>query len=119
MDAIAVEMATGWRLPGRRLAGAAMAALALAAPLAGLGSARPVQVPLQQVIVRAVPGANASVERAVKQLGGSIERRLGIINGFSAKVPANHVAWLAHNAQVSEVTPDASGHLLSDGSSGS
>ncbi len=94
------------------MVGAAMAALTLAAPLAGLGRPNTPAGPMASVIVRAVPGAEASVERAVGKLGGRIGRQLGIINGFTAKVPAHRVPSLTRNAGVAEVTPDGKGHLL-------
>jgi subtilisin family serine protease len=45
--------------------------------------------PRAQVIVMAAPGATASIERAVEHVGGVVERRLSIIGGFSAAVPAD------------------------------
>src|ERR687898_1724628 len=45
--------------------------------------------PHAQVIVMAAPGATASIERAVEQVGGVVEQRLSIIGGFSAAVPTD------------------------------
>ena len=45
--------------------------------------------PRAQVIVMAEPGAAASIESAVEHVGGVVERRLSIIGGFSAAVPAD------------------------------
>src|SRR5512132_3708960 len=50
--------------------------------------------PRAQVIVMAAPGATASIERAVEHGGGVVERRLSIIGGFSAAVPADELLTL-------------------------
>src|SRR3954468_5218713 len=115
MDAIALE--GGWSArprPGLRMVGAAVAALTLAAPLAGLGRSSAPTGPMETVIVRAVPGAEASVQRAVEKLGGTVGQHLSIINGFTAKVPGNHVPWLSQEADVAEVTADVKGHLMGE-----
>src|SRR5438552_13439857 len=95
-----------------RMVAAGLTALLLAAPLAGLGKTK-TSVPDASVIVRAVPGATAAVERLVTKAGGTIGRRIGVINGFSATVPADKVAGLKAQPGVSEVTANAKGHFLS------
>src|SRR4029453_1703498 len=52
-------------------------------------AAAPGSAPRAQVIVMAAPGATASIESAVEHVGGVVERRLSIIGGFSAAVPAD------------------------------
>src|SRR5437868_6720820 len=116
MDAIAAGVKRDRWLSARRLAGAAVAGavLAVAAPLGGVGQSASSKGPLQSVIVRAVPGAEAAAEKAVVRVGGTVQQQLGVINGFTAKVPANRVPWLSMTGAVAEATPDASGHFLSD-----
>ena len=58
------------------------------------------------MIVMAVPGQRASAERAAIAVGGRVVRRLGIIDGFLADIPANTVAALAAAPGVGSVTPD-------------
>jgi serine protease AprX len=45
--------------------------------------------PAASVVVRAKPGSLTRVLRDVRVLGGTVDRQLRIINGFSAKVPAS------------------------------
>src|SRR3954469_17660617 len=56
------------------------------------------------VIVRAAPGKERSVERAALRLHGRLTLRLGIIHGFSAKLPASAVAELRSMQGVVSVT---------------
>jgi serine protease AprX len=65
------------------------------------------------VIVRARPGHAASVERGLNQLGGRVQFRLGIINGFSATLPKRNVSALRHFGTVLSVTPNAVMHPFS------
>jgi serine protease AprX len=59
------------------------------------------------VVVRAKPGAAASVETQTRLLGGTIGRKLPIIGGFSALVPQAAVAKLRLAPGVVTVTRDA------------
>jgi subtilisin family serine protease len=56
------------------------------------------------VIVRHDAGTGAETEALVRRLGGRVERRLGIIGGLSATVPAGAVAWLRASRLVHSVT---------------
>ncbi len=90
---------------------AAVTAL-LAAPVA---VARPVAAPALpavdvspvSVIVRETVTAGRAPEAAVRAFGGTIDRRLGLIQGFSATVPADAVPALHRSAGVRSVTTDA------------
>jgi Subtilase family len=56
------------------------------------------------VIVRHDGGAGAGTEALVRRLGGMVGRRLGIIDGFAATVPASAVARLRAGQGVRSVT---------------
>jgi serine protease AprX len=95
-------------LGGRRvrlLAAAVLATVVLAMLPAVTGGApstaggRPVSV-----IVQAEPGAIAAAARQVERLGGQVGRQLGIINGFTARLPADQVGRLTQSSEVSSVT---------------
>ncbi|WP_448613726.1 S8 family serine peptidase [Modestobacter sp. URMC 112] len=62
------------------------------------------QVP---VVVREATGTGAAPERAVAAFGGTVVRQLDIINGFSARVPADRLEALRAVRGVDEVTEDA------------
>src|SRR5262245_31343367 len=84
---------------GRRAGLPAALSLALAGSLAATAAAAapapaPVLGPTVSVIVRQAPHAGPAPERAVARLGGRVERRLAIIDGFSARLPAGAVARL-------------------------
>jgi serine protease AprX len=66
------------------------------------------------VIVRAQPGAAASVEASVTRLGGSVGLRLPIVNGFSARLPEAAVGRLRQQPSVVSVSRNAPVHPLSD-----
>jgi hypothetical protein len=89
--------------------------LLASAPTGVSAAASPPDVPLTDevsralvdVIVREQPGAGNIPERAIEAAGGSVERRLSIIDGFSATVPENEVAGLRAAPGVFSVTTDA------------
>jgi serine protease AprX len=56
------------------------------------------------VIVQARPGSEAAVAKAVRALGGRVDKALPIVNGFSARVPAGAVALLKGRADVRAVS---------------
>ncbi len=58
------------------------------------------------VVVRATAGHLDDAEGAVRAAGGTVERELGIINGFSADVPADAIATIAASSAVFTVTED-------------
>src|SRR2546421_273846 len=76
----------------RQAAGAAVGAALPAPALAGVGT-NP-RAPLTSVIVKDVPGLAGQAEHAVTSLGGTVGRRLGLIDGFPAKMPADRVVQL-------------------------
>ncbi|MEY2459883.1 MAG: serine protease AprX [Acidimicrobiaceae bacterium] len=58
------------------------------------------------VIVRMLPGVNADPDKVLDEVDGRVDRRLTIINGFSAFVSPDKVAALRATAGVLEVTDD-------------
>jgi serine protease AprX len=58
------------------------------------------------VIVRTAPGAGHQVEQLVERLGGVVGRRLAIIDGFAATLPASALTRLQAAPQVASVTPN-------------
>ena len=89
----------------RRLAVAVLAVVVLAvvAPVAGAASSAAGGQPVG-VIVQAEPGAVAAAARQIQDLGGRVGRQLGVINGFTALVPAGQVGRLQRSPVVSSVT---------------
>lgn len=65
------------------------------------------------VIVRELPGAGNAPERAVRAVGGEVQLRLGIIEGFSARVPRSSVHDLRAVPGVLTVTPNYRVRLMS------
>src|SRR4051794_10773837 len=99
-----------------RTAAAALGA-AMLAPLAG-GLAPPgtaARAPtseMMSVIVQRAAGVSGAAERAVTRAGGTIGQQIGIIDGFTAKVPANVVSTLQHAKGISWVSPNGKVQLL-------
>ena len=58
----------------------------------------------QSMIVRAVPGGELAARRAVLEAGGTVGRRLAIVNGFVARVPRSRVGELRAHPLVVSVT---------------
>jgi serine protease AprX len=71
---------------------------------AGKPAVRPAGTSWDSVIVRATPGHESSAEHAVRRLGGHVQLRLAIIDGFSAQLPASAVAKLRGVPGVVSVT---------------
>src|SRR6185295_10118241 len=84
-----------------------------AAVLPAQASASPAGPPVD-VIVRQVAGAGQLAESAVEELGGHVGRHLGIIDGFSARVPSDRLPELSATPGVLSVTRDASLRLQAD-----
>ncbi|HET7308871.1 MAG TPA: S8 family serine peptidase, partial [Actinomycetota bacterium] len=63
--------------------------------------------PRAQIIVMTAPGATASIESAVEHVGGVVEQRLSIIDGFSAAVPTEVLPTLGGLPGVVSVTADS------------
>jgi serine protease AprX len=59
------------------------------------------------VIVRARPGRERRAEAAIMRLGGTVQLRLPLVHGFSARVPQSAVAQLRRMPGVVSVTADA------------
>ena len=91
----------------RRLGVVAGALLAVGAALglAGREAAPPELVP---VVVSAHAGADRGAQRLVEDRGGTVGRRLEIVNGFAARVPRGEVGELAGSPPIRSVTPDSS-----------
>jgi serine protease AprX len=86
---------------------ALLTALVLAALPAGPGVGRGgLDARRVPVIVRTTPDAGSRVEALVGRLGGVVGRRLDIINGFAATVPAPALARLQDAPGVVSVTPN-------------
>ncbi len=65
------------------------------------------QASRQSVIVLAGPGSVREAESAVRRAGGIVRTELGIVNGFSASVPASSLRNLRAERSVVSITPDA------------
>ena len=96
---------------------AALLAVAVAsASLAAVPAAPRAPSGSTAVIVRGEAGALAQLERSTVLVGGTVVRELGIINGFSAKIPTARLSEFTSLPGVLTVTPDAMGtfHSLYD-----
>jgi subtilisin family serine protease len=102
----------GWTEGGRRrrLAIGILTATVLLSILPVSSAAR--REPMIGVIVRAVPGQAQNVARSIQRTGGAIGRKLGLIEGFEARVPASEVARIGSQRAVVSVTPNARVHML-------
>ena len=69
------------------------------------------------VIVRELPGARAAAEQAVTAAGGTIGRRLDIINGFAAEIPAQAVPSLERSPAIQSISSNRTIHMLGNSSS--
>ena len=86
---------------------AATAVIAGIAAPATATAATPGSAALVGVVVREAPGTAAGPERAVAAFGGTVVRELGVIGGFSAKLPADRVEALRGVPGVQSVSQDA------------
>ena len=101
---------------GSHLRLALVVGLAAAVALVGGGAAESApsgeRTQFVPVIVREFPGSKTGPERLVHTLGGTVERRLGIIDAFVASVPEGSVDELAAAPGVHSVTPNRTIRLL-------
>ena len=93
------------------LGGLAGTSAASAAPAAAVGP--DVAAAAQGWIVQAAPGQLDAVTRAVEQHGGTVTRRLGLIDAVAVEAPAAVAARLRADDRVTEVSQDAPVQLLS------
>jgi serine protease AprX len=94
---------------GTRVAAVLLVSI-LATFLVGVGS--PARTPRVPVIVRSIPAAASSVAEAVRDAGGTILRRIGLIDAVVASVPRDRLDSLAATPGVLGVTPDRPLRLL-------
>src|SRR5262249_32961518 len=96
--------------------GLALAAVALLSSFAAAGRASnqpAASGPSAHVIVLARRAALPGLEVRTRKLGGTIERELGLVDGFSVRLPLGALAALRQQPGVISVTSDA--HLHADG----
>ncbi|MDQ1441322.1 MAG: serine protease AprX [Acidimicrobiaceae bacterium] len=70
------------------------------------------------LIVMTRPGAEAAAVATVLRNGGRVTRSLGIINGFTASVPARAAGLVARTAGVVSATENQAVHLMMDADGG-
>jgi subtilisin family serine protease len=88
-------------------AGLLLVWLALAVPMAFRSATE-----IVSVIVRARSGATGAAEHAVESVGGQVGRRIGIIDGFVAEVPADSLDEIRGSGAVHSVTVNRTVQLL-------
>lgn len=108
---LALSLALGALLLGPAASSRTAATTTADAPRAGTGE-RESEAALS-VIVRSRPSSGAAVSSAIRASGGVVVRRLDVINGFSARVPAEGIETLRARPDVQSVTPDGSVRLSS------
>ena len=87
---------------------AIVAVLSIAAPSRADGPA----TPGPHYIVRLVAGSTADPAQLVASVGGTLDQRLSVIEGFSAWLPPEAVTALESNAAVAEVSPDSTLNIV-------
>jgi serine protease AprX len=98
----------------RRMAALLVAALLVFLPMPRQSSAAHTTAqPRSAVIVESLPGALDDTRHAIRDLGGTIQRDLGIIGGFVASVPSEALQSLRTTPSVRSVTLDGSVQLHS------
>jgi serine protease AprX len=100
------------RRPG--LVGALAASLLLGALILPPEAATASPDQLVPVIVRGHRGSVDVAERLVLDAGGTVGRRISIIDGFAAEVPISELTDLNGSPAIVSVTPDATVRLLGD-----
>ena len=94
------------------LVGALAVSLLLGALILPPAPATAAQDHLVPVIVRGQTGSVDVAERLVLDAGGTVGRRISIIDGFAAEVPIGEITVLDRSPEIVSVTPDASIQLL-------
>ena len=94
------------------LVGALAVSLLLGALILPPAPATAAQDHLVPVIVRGQTGSVDAAERLVLDAGGTVGRRISIIDGFAAEVPIGEITVLDRSPEIVSVTPDASIQLL-------
>ncbi|HKY74917.1 MAG TPA: S8 family peptidase [Acidimicrobiia bacterium] len=89
---------------------ALVAALLLASSGGTLQASRNLAESLQ-VVVQKVQFGDPRPERAVNELGGSVERQLPIVDGFSASIPADRIEELRTVPGVANITVNRTVHV--------
>jgi serine protease AprX len=102
--------AAATRRPG--LAGALAASLLLGALILPPAASTASPDHLVPVIVRGQRGSVDVAERLVLDAGGTVGRRISIIDGFAAEVPISELTGLGGSPDIVSVTPDATVRLL-------
>jgi serine protease AprX len=99
--------------PWRRWVAAAAAVSAALAPLLVVPAATASSPPTRVIVATDGTAAHErAAEQAVTAAGGQVGRRLGLVGGFAASVPAAALPALSAGPGVLSVTPDAAGHLM-------
>jgi serine protease AprX len=70
---------------------------------------------LVSVIVREEPGAGDAAERQIQYAGGTVQRHIGIIHGFVARVPEGSITSLSRAPGIHSITLNRRVHLQSSG----
>jgi Subtilase family len=96
----------------RGLVGALAVSLLLAAVILPPAAATAAPDHLVSVIVRGQEGSVDVAERLVLDAGGTVGRRISIIDGFAAEVPAGELSGLGGWPAIVSITPDARVRLL-------
>src|SRR5438477_3322675 len=116
-----VALARSWGAWRRQAFGTRLTALAIASlvVVATGGVARSAAAALgnlrMSVIVRTLAGDGTPAEQAVRGLGGTVGLRLGIIDGFSATIPAAALTTLRTMPAIVSVSPNT--HLRPESAS--
>ena len=87
--------------------------LLMSVPASDLQAASDEMSRMVGVIVQELPGSGSGPEEAVAAAGGHVQEQLGIIDAFSAKVPANAISALRSTEGIRAVTPNRKVQLLS------
>jgi serine protease AprX len=95
------------------IAALALIATAATAATASTAVASPSRRGTAEVLVQGLPGAQPTVVRDVRAVGGHIHRTLAILNGVSATVPVDALARLRTMPGIRAVTGDGKVHFNS------